>query len=221
MTRLRLMALTWRPLGPEPAQTYWQRRALVLGVVLALLSAVAFVITRGGADPDGDRLASASPTASPGAPAEPAPPSPAPSGAPATPSGSAGALQMCTASALQVVTASDAESYPVAGRPVLELRTTNTGPSPCTLDLGAAAVELLVFSGDDRIWSSDDCGSGGPAKPTALQPGKPVSTRVTWPARRSLPGCAGPKSEAQPGTYRVTGRVGSIPVSGGSFRITG
>ena len=217
------MALNWRPLGSEPAQTYWQRRALVLGVVLVLLAAVVFAITRG-ADPDSDRLASADPTGSPGIPAaEPSPALPSP-GAPvssAAPSGSPSALAACVPPALQVVTASDAESYPVAGRAVLELRTTNTGPAPCTLDLGAAAVELLVFSGEDRIWSSDDCGSGGPAKPTTLQPGKPVSTRVTWTARRSLPGCAGSKSEAQPGTYRVTGRVGSIPVSGGSFRITG
>lgn len=217
------MALTWRPLGPEPAQTYWQRRALVLGVVLALLLAVALAVTRG-ADPDSDRLASATPSGSPALPSGEPSPAPPPTGAPApsaAPSGSPSALEPCVPPALQVVTASDAESYPVAGRPVLELRTTNTGPSPCQLDLGAAAVELLVFSGEDRIWSSDDCGSGGPAKLTTLQPGKPVSTRVTWTGRRSLPGCAGPKSEAQPGTYRVTGRVGSIPVSGGSFRITG
>ena len=218
------MALNWRPLGPEPAQTYWQRRALVLGVVLALLVGLVLAITRG-ADPDADRLVSASPTGSPEplsgqpSPALPSPGAPTPSGA--TPSGSPTGLVACAPPALQVVTASDAESYPVAARPVLELRTTNTGPSPCTLDLGAAAVELLVLSGEDRIWSSDDCGSGGPPKPTTLQPGKPVSTRVTWTGRRSLPGCAGPKTEAQPGTYRVTGRVGSIPVSGGSFRITG
>ncbi|MCW2716066.1 MAG: hypothetical protein JWN88_3113 [Frankiales bacterium] len=206
------MALTWRPLGPEPAQTYWQRRGLLLGVVLLLLTAVVVLLTRGG--DDADRLTGAAPSSDPAANASGAPETPAaPSGSPTS--------GTCAPPELQVVTASDAESYPAGGRPVLELRTTNTGPAPCTIDLGAAAVELLVVSGDDRIWSSDDCGSGGPAAPTTLEPGKTVTTKVTWAARRSLPGCAGPKAPAQPGTYRVSGRVGQLPASGGSFRITG
>ncbi len=98
---------------------------------------------------------------------------------------------------------------------------TNTGSAPCTLDLGQDAVELLIFSGADRIWSSDDCTSTGAAKPTPLQPGKAVPTRVTWAGRRSLPGCKGPKAQALPGTYRISGRVGELQVEGGSFQFTG
>ncbi len=210
------MALNWRPLGPEPAQTYWQRRALLLGAVILLLTVVVVLLTRGGGSGN-DRLAGGTPAASPvGA-------SPDPSATPASPGTASGSPSSatCAPPALQVLTAANSESYPADGRPVLELRTTNTGPVPCTIDLGAAAVELLVFSGEDRIWSSDDCGSGGPAAPTTLEPGKAVATKVTWSGKRSLPGCTGPKAQAQPGTYRVTGRVGQLPVSGGSFRITG
>jgi hypothetical protein len=57
---------------------------------------------------------------------------------------------------------------------------TNTGTGPCTRDLGQAAVELLVFSGKDRIWSSDDCAPGGKKDVTTLEPGKPAVQRVTW-----------------------------------------
>lgn len=115
----------------------------------------------------------------------------------------------------------DKDSYPVGGRPVLELAVTNTSPAACALDLGQGAVELLIFSGSDRIWSSEDCASGRGAKITTLEPAKPAVTRLTWAGRRSLPGCEGPKAEAQPGTYRVSGRVGEMRVQGGSFRIVG
>ena len=122
---------------------------------------------------------------------------------------------------MTVTVKADRDSYPIGGRPVLELAVTNTGTTPCTLDLGQGAVELLIFSGSDRIWSSDDCASGRGAKITTLEPAKPAVTKLTWAGRRSLPGCEGPKAEAQPGTYRVNGRVGDLQVPGSSFRIIG
>lgn len=109
----------------------------------------------------------------------------------------------------------------MGGRPQLELRVINTGSAPCTLDLGQSAVELLIFSGPDRIWSSDDCASGGAAKLTTLEPGKAATTRLTWAGRRSLPGCEGPKAQALPGTYRISGRIGDLQVEGAAFQFTG
>jgi hypothetical protein len=98
---------------------------------------------------------------------------------------------------------------------------TNQGPTPCTADLGQAAIELLVVSGSDRIWSSDDCAPGGEAELTTLEPGKAVTRRATWDGRRSLPGCEGSKARAKAGTYRVTGRLGQLRVEGDAFRLTG
>lgn len=208
------MALHWRPVGPEPVGTYWRRRAgLVVGVVLAVF--LVSLLT-GGDEPD--RLAGAGAVSSPepsaratsGAQRQ----SPAPSADPADPGG-------CAATALEVTATSDKGSYPIGGRPVLELRVMNTGDTPCTVNLGQGGVELLVFSGPDRIWSSDDCASGGAAKPTTLPPGGPASTRLTWAGRRSLPGCEGPKAQAEAGTYRVTGRVGEQQAKGAAFVIKG
>src|SRR3546814_1770186 len=68
-----------------------------------------------------------------------------------------------------------------------EMRISDWSSDVCSSDL--AAVELVVFSGRDRIWSSDDCAPGGPKDVTTLAPGKPVSQRVTWNGRRSRPGC--------------------------------
>ena len=212
------MALHWRPVGPEPAGTYWRRRAVLAAVVVLLpLLVVAFLMRDGdgadrlsGATPGPDGAASGSPAvATPDGPPDP------------SASSSPGQTDPCPASGVTVAVRADKDSYPVGGRPVLELAVASTSPAPCTLDLGQGAVELLIFSGSDRIWSSDDCASGRGAKITTLEPAKPAVTRLTWAGRRSLPGCGGPKAEAQPGTYRVSGRVGEMRVQGGSFRIVG
>lgn len=212
------MALHWRPVGPEPASTYWQRRAVVAtGVVLVL--ALGSTLLSGGDDPDElAQMPRPTPSGTAVASASPAPsssPTPSPSASPSA------AVAICQPEALTVEALTDADSYPVGATPRLTLRVTNTGTTPCTRDLGQAAVELVVFSGRDRIWSSDDCAPGGAKDVTTLAPGKPVSQRVTWNGRRSRPGCEGDKEQAEAGTYRVQGRVGQLREQGAVFRLTG
>ena len=210
------MALHWRPVGPEPASTYWQRRAVV-ATGLVLLVALPTSLLSGGSDaPDTLAEAPRSAAPTPGAPSPDPSPTPEPS-----PSPSPTAVPICQPEALEVEALADRSSYPAGGSPRLSLRVTNTGTAPCTRDLGQAAVELLVFSGGDRIWSSDDCAPGGPKDVVTLQPGEPVTRASTWDGRRSLPGCEGSKAQARPGTYRVTGRVGQLREEGDVFRITG
>lgn len=205
------MALHWRPVGPEPGATYWQRRA-VLATAVVLLLAVLFSLLSGG-DEAPDRLAEA-PAASSAATA------PAASAAPtAAPTVSTVAVAICPPEALAVEALVDDDSYDVGSSPKLSLRVTNKGTAACTRDLGQAAIELLVFSGSDRIWSSDDCAPGGPKDVATLQPGEAVTRRATWSGTRSLPGCEGSKAQAQAGTYRVTGRIGQLRVEGDSFRL--
>ena len=209
------MPLNWRPVGPEPESTYWQRRAVVATVVVLALAVATSLLTGGQDEPD--RLAeaprpSASPSASASASASASPP------ASAVPSPSPAAD--CAPEVLKVLAETDDDSYALGGTPRLSLTITNTGTVPCTRDLGQAAVELLVYSGSDRIWSSDDCAPGGGTAVTTLAPGEAEVQRVTWNGRRSLPGCKGEKAQAQPGTYRVHGRVGQLRVEGAVFRFT-
>lgn len=206
------MALHWRPVGPEPASTYWQRRAVVATGLVLVLALGSSLLTGGGDEPD--ELAQAPrPTPSAGSPTPSLSPSPSPS--------PSAAVAICQPEALTIEALTDADSYAVGATPRLTLRVTNTGAAPCTRDLGQAAVELVVFSGRDRIWSSDDCAPGGPKDVTTLAPGKPVSQRVTWNGRRSRPGCEGDKEQAEAGTYRVQGRVGQLREQGAVFRLTG
>ena len=225
------MALHWRPVGPETEQTYWMRRAAVALAVLVPL-AVLLSLLGGG---DQDRLAqrsSSTTTASPLASPLPTPlssalPSADPSASPqpgaspgVTPTPSASAAgTACPDDALRLEAAATEDSYAVGASPRLELSVTNSGAVPCRRDLGQAAVELVVFSGSDRIWSSDDCAPGGEADVVTLAPGAAEVSRVTWGGTRSLPGCEGDEDRAEAGTYRVTGRVGELRVEGGSFQL--
>ncbi len=208
------MALHWRPVGPESAQTYWIRRAvLAAGVLLVVVLLLQLLV---GGDGDDDRLAQADPAAT----ATPSPgPTPTPSVDPsATPDPSASpSAAPCTDEVLQVEAVAGEQSYAVGEQPRLELRITNTGTAPCARDLGQAQVELQVVSGDDRIWSSDDCAPGGEADLTVLQPGAAETSTVTWPGTRSQPGWQGDDEPADAGTYRVLGRVGELTEEGASF----
>lgn len=202
------MALHWRPVGPEPAPTYWQRRAVLAVAVLILLLLLRAVLpsSGGGQERVASSGASPSPTASSSA---------GPSGSP-QPSASPDSTP-CAPPALTATATTERNDYPVGGRPVLVLTVTNTGTTPCTRDLGQGAVELMVVSGSDRIWSSDDCAPGGPAKLVVLAAQEESVTRLTWTGRRSQPGCAGDKAAAQAGTYRVNARLGDLRVEGSAF----
>ncbi|MCU1692690.1 MAG: hypothetical protein JWM64_1781 [Frankiales bacterium] len=201
------MALHVRPVGPLPQTVYWRRRAVVVACVVLLL----VLLSRcGGDDPASEALAQPSPSASAAAPV------PVPAGSP-VPTASPSAPGPCADDVLRVTATPDRTRYGASPRPVLRLAVRNGGTVPCTRALGRGAVELLVFSGSDRIWSSDDCAEGGPADPVVLQPQQLEVTTLTWGGRRSRPGCPDGAEKAEPGTYRVVGRVGQLRTDGSPF----
>ena len=212
------MPLHWQPVGPLPAATYWKRRAGVLAAALLVLLLLVWAWP-GGGDDTLEQSASPSPSASPSAMADPtADPSADPT---ADPSASpTAASDVCGDDVLEVTAAPDASSYAAGSAARLTLTVKNTGTVPCRRALGQGAVELVVTSGDDRIWSSDDCAPGGEQGEELLEPGGERTARATWSGTRSAPGCPEGQPAAQPGTYRVSGRVGELRVPGGSFEIT-
>lgn len=196
--------LHWQPVGPEPAQTYWLRRAVLLVVALVLGAlAVRGIAGAGGGDDTLGPAAAPTPSATPRA--EPT----------ATPT-----VQPCTDDALTLETTSDAPSYGPGAEPDLTLTLTNTGAVPCRADFGQGAVEVLVTSGPDRVWSSDDCEPGGSEDDVVLPPRGTETARTTWPGTRSRPGCDGEKEIAEAGTYRLVGRVGELRADGAVFVLT-
>jgi hypothetical protein len=205
-----------QPLGPLPASTYWRRRLLLLvGVLLLVLV--------------GFKACDATPRATSAArsSASPHPSTPAPRTLPTTraavpkaPTAAAAPLQLCRDAVLQIDVTSDAASYPAGASPRFTLTVRNIGSTACRRALGPGAVELRVFSGEDRIWSSDDCSSASGQGVQTLPAGAARATTAQWPGKRTRPGCD-IREAAQPGTYRVSARVGTVVLQGSVFRFTG
>lgn len=203
------MPLHWQPVGPLPAATYWRRRAAVLLTFLAVGVVVALLLPEDGQDALRSADGAGEPSASP---------SPDPTAQPST---TPEPPQLCADDALEVQATADAAQYPPGAAAALTLTVRNTGAAPCRRALGQDAVELVVTSGEDRIWSSDDCEPGGPQGEVVLAPGEARTARASWPLVRSAPGCPPDQAAAQPGTYRVTARVGELQVPGAVFQLVG
>jgi len=196
------------PVGPRPAPVYWRRRVVLLAVIAAAVLLLRALLT-GGDEPRKSAGSTPTPTSSVTTRPSPTPTrSPAPTG-PVT----------CTDAMLRLAVTTDARSYPEGTGPKLTVRVSNTSGTPCRRDLGTKQVELLVYSGADRIWSSHDCGEDEGRSVQTIGARSYLESVQTWPGTRSRPGCAGERPAARPGTYFVKLRVGTLRVSGGVFQI--
>lgn len=194
------------PVGPLPASVYWRRRIVLLVGLIALLMVVRSCAT--GDSPKRD--AGAHPTPTPTASTKP---TPRPTRPAATTAGG-----LCADSALTLTASADAETYSVGASPKITLTVKNRSTVGCRRDLGTGAVELLVYSGPDRVWSSDDCNDSKAKELVTLAAGASREQALTWSGKRSAPGCGGTRAEVKAGTYRVLARIGTLRVQGAVFR---
>ncbi|MFC5997418.1 hypothetical protein ACFP6A_01550 [Quadrisphaera sp. GCM10027208] len=189
------MSTLLHPVGPHRPAVYWRRRVVLFLVVVAVV-AVLWTLLGGGAEAgqdgqEGGAGATASDTASS-----------------ATASlGGVGAA--CAPEDLAVTVSTDATAYGSDDVPRFVVAVASSATAPCTVDVGAAdAVELVVTSGSDRIWSSADCRDSAPGDPVSLAPGATEDISVSWQRLRSTPDCADDLPDVRPGTYQVTPVVG-------------
>jgi hypothetical protein len=235
LPRLASMSGLLRPVGPEAAQTYWARRGLVLGATMVLAIAVLLIIS--GANIGSAVQANPPPsTAGSGMPT-----SESPSSIPTamwTPSVVNASVATSSASPeLQASTRTASTKKTHQGRPVdcpaEELRQTLTGKQrlalkrPATFQLSLingsdqtciARVtrknfELRINSGNDRIWSTADCGSIIMPISHELGSEHAVAWSLTWDGKRSKSDCRSAHEALRPGTYLVTAQLkGAEPV---------
>jgi hypothetical protein len=197
-----------QPVGPQPASTYWRRRLLLL-VVLVLVVLGAKSCVGGGSSPTG---AGSHPTPSVTThPTRTA--SPRPSATRAT------GPVTCPDSALTLTPTTDVPQYTVGSTVRVTVTVKNVSSAGCRRDLGGGALEVLVYSGPDRIWSSDDCASDQGRSVQTLPPGGSLQTTVSWAGKRSARGCTGSKAQAKPGTYTVRARLGTLHSGATVFRL--
>ncbi len=202
------------PRGPLPPGVYWRRRLVTLLVVVVVLAIVWRACGSGGGTPEARVSQTPAPVTS-----TTAPPRTSPSASAAATS--APAVGACPDTAIEVTAKADAQTYPPSRRPILTIGVANKGAVACTRDVGQAAREIRVFSGNDRVWSSDDCSPGGGSQVVTLNPGAaPVTFSVTWARKRSAPGCPAGARDVPSGTYRVTGRFGDVVSASDTFTMT-
>lgn len=231
------MSAVTRPKGSLPARVYWVRRLLVLAVAFGLVFGIARLLGGGGGDGDPavavPAAASASPTTSgPTTTAE----------AMATPSEQVTAAQEpgtkqagkrhgrkrhqptvaatplavptgpCEDSDVQVTPAVRPPAY--AGQDVrITLRLSTYASPACTWKVSPRSVVVKVSSGDDRIWTTQDCPAALEKQSVVLRSDHVTRTYLTWHGQRSDDDCSRTTPWAMPGYYHVkAAALGADPV---------
>ncbi|WP_166137450.1 hypothetical protein [Nocardioides ochotonae] len=202
------------PRGPLPAAVYWRRR-LVLLVVLVVVVAVAMQLLGGDGDP-------AEPKASAALSAAEATPEPAASAGPTSEPSQPVRVRKRKRPARPVEPVLAEPSGPCVGRDIAvtpEVGTAIAGPhngadivlslrtltaEACTWSVSPRTLSVKITSGNDDIWSSQQCPAAIPAQEVTVR--RTVSTPVTlrWNARRSDEDCSPQGGWALPGFYHVT-----------------
>lgn len=203
-----------RPVGDQPPSVYWRRRVtLALAVVMAsaigwlVATAVASGADDGAAAPATAAESFASPTASAGAGASAAADSATAARTPepetsATPGAAAqGSAIVPSCEAADVVLRMGAEPTITADAVTFEVVASHSSAGACLLDGAGPGTELVITSGEARIWSSADC-DAEPLGAQWLLDGE-VDQRfdVTWPRAWSEPGCGDVGASAPAGGY--------------------
>jgi hypothetical protein len=200
-----MSALT-RPRGPLPPRVYWTRRLLLLSVAVVLVVGIAQVLGRGsdGKEPDpraqvvaGTPTPSTTPEASPTRrQRDKKPKKPRPTATPlAQPSGP------CLDS--DVVVTPQVTKASAGGDVAISLLVTSKLSEACTFEVSPRTVVLKLASGDDRIWSSQECPRAVPEVSVVARRTVPGTAVVTWNGQRSNEGCTQAAGWALPGYYHA------------------
>lgn len=259
-----------RPVGPESAETYWMRRALVVGGFLVLLiillivlfnlggspgqaapapaqtgipvsappSATPTVQTASPSAPTASPTGSARPSQSPSPSESPTPSqSPTPSHSPSrsassspSPSSTTGksasskptdkpatpAVTACTADDLKSTIKSKGHDVKIGAKVTFDVTYTNSSKQSCTVSVSPDTYQLTIYSGTDRIWSTEDCVRLVRSAKVTLKPGHAVGWSITWNGKRSQQGatCQNRPETPQAGYYHATSQLKGTAAAG-------
>ena len=115
----------------------------------------------------------------------------------------------CTPADVAISLAADSQSYRVGRTATFEIGISHIGTLPCTLDAGNVGRELVITSGEDRIFSSADCDTAGSIL-LLLAPGDQYPGSVRWATERSAPGCPAGLPALGAGSYQAVVTAGTV-----------
>jgi hypothetical protein len=193
------------PIGYRSPAVYWRRRLMVFGALSAMVGLSAWVL-RPGTDngsaapaPSHSRLSSSAADAHPSTTGTVHHPHRSSTSA----SRSHQVTPRCSPAQLKVAAVVAQPSYQVGQQPMVLLQVTNVGTRSCVQNLADSQVELRVYNGESRVWSSHDCSVQPGVDNRILAPGRPVRVGVTWSGLSSQPKCAGTRQRVGAGTYTL------------------
>ena len=212
-----------RPVGPETAQTYWVRRALVFGATMVLAVAVALIISGtssgsaerirrpnrrvSGAELSHHQARSRQPCHAGGGRVLRFSNVDASAGGHhtegATKKSDRGGSLDCSAEELRP-TLTGKQRLALKKPNTFQLSLINGSDQTCMARVTRKNFELTIHSGNDRIWSTADCPSV--IKPISRKLGAEhaVAWSLTWDGKRSKPDCKSARKVTRPGTYVAT-----------------
>jgi hypothetical protein len=222
------------PVGPETAQTYWARRALVFGATIVLAVAVTLIIngTSNGlavrsnlvpptaghpvpisASPSSAQTAISTPLAvGPSASASSTSPDPSATGGQASTKTDGSSPADCLAEELRPTLTGRQRLAPEKPT-TFQLSLINGSDQTCMARVTKTNFELMIYFGSDRIWSTADCPSVIKPISRKLGPEHAVAWTLTWDGKRSKPDCKSARKTPRQGRYLATAHLeGAEPV---------
>ena len=89
----------------------------------------------------------------------------------------------------------------------------NGSATTCVVSVTPKTFELKIYSGTDRIWSSDDCARAVKPRKATVKAEDALEWRMAWDGQRSRAGCRSRPEAPKPGTYFATAQLdGAKPV---------
>lgn len=183
-----------------PARVYWVRRALAL-VVVGMLGTALVLGARA-------LVSWAVPTLR-GSSA---------SGAQPTTTSSTG-VASCGPEVLRLAIVPAAQSFPAGVSPSFDLTIDNIGAEACLVEADDAHRQIVVTSGDDRVWSNQDCDAADGDRTLLLAAGESDTRQFAWNLSRSAQGCPADLPSPDPGTYQASFTVGGAQAAQATFTV--
>lgn len=203
-----MSALT-RPRGPLPARVYWIRRMLLIATALALTVGLGMTLTRlsdGSSGPGSAAVQAAAQSSSAAPTAADSQASEKKKSTKKKRKKKAETLPQPSGPCL----ASDVDATPVvkdavAGGPVtVRFRIVTRLSLACTWQASSDSLTMKITSGEDLIWSSQQCPRAIPTKDLVLRRSKASWLTMKWSAKRSDEDCGRATEWALQGWYHIS-----------------
>ena len=177
------MSTLKHPVGPQSEKVYWRRR-LIVGLGIAAVIVVIFLIIVRPGSSSGEPNPTASPATSSSSGATPKATTAATT-IPTEKTDAAGAA--CKPSNVQVTAITDHDHYAAGENPQLSLSIVNNGTKACVFNAGTSKQVFTITSGTEKYWVSTDCQTDAVDAEVTLKPGVPISSAapIAWDRTRS------------------------------------